>query len=277
MDWSSIIYTAIGAGGGGALFALIVMFAIKIFGRKSDDSENNSLKTVKGWITAAGAAIGVVVVPALYKNMTLPRIIPLGDAYLINEIPMLEYIKDGDPDGYEVLKAKLDKAMRSGGSDLEALADFRADLQAVILEKQQIAGPKPFRAEYEVSSELFQHLKEKAPVVCTQKLYDLPHPLLSSYLPEAYVAREQKAMALYFTEPPRDPDLNIDMEAAERWVRETVTDIVSTYGIEDMEPEPDDLEGNRKICDFQTSLNQRLAALDDDTLLNHSVYLFSNQ
>jgi len=269
MDISAIIYAAIGGALGGGLGTTL--------GRLFDKSkEFKSLVTVG--LTAGVVVLGDTCTNILYKNMTLPRIIPLETADLVEGLPVLKYIREQNLTVFNELIYPIDKAVRNNGLTQETLNSFRKTLKEVLDEKKREASAKALRGEYEVAIDLYEQMKEKAPVVCTQKFHGRPFQNLSPLLSAEYLEKEQRAMSNYFILPNRPVDFQVNLKTGEDTFNELVQKAIVDLEIANTNPSDDDLSENtvaehRKICDFHIMLNKKILMLDDTTIINTQLYL----
>lgn len=181
MDVSAIIYAALGGGIGGALGPLI--------GRLINNKDAK-----KGTVTVISAvfiAIGYQGTTLLYKNMTLPRIVPLDTSGVLKTVPALKYVQSESPKLYAKLIHPIDKAVRNNETTQETLNDFRLNFEIALSEKRKNASAKTLRTDNDMAFELYGILKVEAPVVCTQKLHGRPFQMLTEFLSKDYLEREQ--------------------------------------------------------------------------------------
>jgi len=281
MDFSAIIYAGLGGGVGGLIAASITALIERRQSAQEDTNKNNDAAkgALRGGLAALFVVGGFTTTSALYKNMTLPRIVPMDVAEMIEDLPYLRYIEEQDPVAFEKLIYPIDKISRSGKNTQESVTEFRAQLQKIVSEKQATASAETLRVQNEVASELFDTLKLKAPQVCTQKFYGRPFQLLNEILDDDYSKRENAAMGLYFTNPPRPETYTPDLVRGEELFNEIFLRLVEELEIEDLDPPIDDdpttLVQHIKICNIQSKLNHASNALSDDDFLHVVSYIAS--
>jgi len=132
MDWSLIIYSALGAAGGGALGTAIAALVQKLHGNyeHSDEPEKADVKIKRraggrSVLAAILAVVGYSAVPIYYKNMTLPRILPFELSATKEEAGMYNLIKEHSPEDYKRLINNIDKAARNKNIDQATLNKAR--------------------------------------------------------------------------------------------------------------------------------------------------------
>ena len=273
MDISSIIYAALGGGLGAGLGSLIGY----VLGR----SQKSKSILVSGF--AAGLAVlGFTVSGALYKNMTLPRIIPMDANELDASVSYLKYIRKENPQAYAEMIRPIDKAVRNNTTSQEMFDEFRATLTRVLTEKKREASAETLRGEFDVAIELYVLLKEDAPIVCTQKLHGRPFQDMSELLSDDYTEKEQRALSAFFTSPPRDRNFNVDLKQGETLFNSLLQDSLTSLEILDADPSVsvssvENLALHKKICDFHIKFNSDLMALDDTSLINTTQFIATQQ
>ncbi len=266
MDFSAIIYAALGGGIGGAMGSFIG----KLFKK---EGANNALVGVVAVIMIVTGYQGTI---ALYKNMKLPRIFPLDTKEMVKGLPALEYIQEQNPAAFKELIYPVDRAVRRNEITQKTLNEFRSTFFALLEQKKKSASIEVRKTEYEVAIELYESLKVKAPEVCTQKLHGRPYPNLTEFVSESYVKKEQQAIAKYFSETAHDNQKSpVDIKAGETLVNKLNAEIITNLSLVDLDPAEDDIEANMKICDYHIHINAEFLKLNDVDFQN--VIAFSSQ
>ncbi len=264
MDYSAIIYAALGGGIGGGIASFMVRLS-KTEGAK---------KGVVGGLSVIFVIIGYTVSGLLYKNMKLPRILPLDTTEMVRGLPALEFIQTQNPDVFKQLIYPVDKAMRNKKVTQDTLNEFRKTYSNLLESKKKTASIETLKTEHEVSIKLFQILKDKAPVICTKKLHGRPFKDISGLVTQEYITQEQKVMASFFTAKNRDVKLVADKEAGKVLLTEMTQKIITALGITNLDPPPESEIANKKVCDFHIMLNSEIKELDNKDFID--VYGFMN-
>jgi len=265
MDISSIIYAAIGGAVGGSAGALLSRFIGSI-------KEN---KALRAGITALCVVGCYTLATSLYKNMYLPRIGSSALAEIDEAIPYLSHIREQSPQVYAEMIQPIDRMTRNKQLTQEGLNEFRSKLQEVVAFKKKTASAETLKYENTISIELFNILKEKAPHVCTQKFYGQPYERLDKILDDDYGDKETLGFSKYFTDPPRDTAFEANLAEGETLFNDIIQDSIQELGITELEPSIDDVDGNKKICDLQITINTETNALSDTQFLNIMSYINS--
>lgn len=211
---------------------------------------------------------------SLYKDMKLPRIIPLDTGELIEAVPVLEFIKMQDPVIYKELIYPIDKAARNRKVTQDTLNDFRKTYTSLLEAKKRTASIETLTAEHKLSIEFIEVMKNKTPIVCTQKLHGRPYEDVSGLVTQEYVAQEQQVMASFFTAKSRDTKVVSDIDAGKVIVTEMTRKIIQKLEITSLDPSPEDEIENKKVCDFHIMLNSEMIKLTDKDFID--VYGYRN-
>jgi len=280
MDWNLIIYTAIGASLGAVVGRFLSKFVLRT---RQGDSENNpsDRKTPKTVLTVVLVILGINAVPAFYKNMTFPRIVPLDTADISAELPVLAIIEKESPEIFSEMIRPLDKGARNNDISQDILNEFRAKYDIAIAEKTQHASAETLKKIEPVSILQHEILKEKAPRICTQITNGIPYPALDSILGTEFSTREQASLVLLFTEPKRSSEFAPDIEKGKEIFGEFVKTFFKDNAISTINPEISDTIENEgehiKVCDFAIAFSKMKLALSDDNYLNVTEFLNSTK
>ena len=263
MDGSAIIYAGLGAGLGSLLGALI--------------ASRISNKNLKSWITVLPMIIGWQGTVALYKNMKLPRIIPMQESEIDTQNPGLKALKDSSPGEYKDLIKILDEPTRKGNLDQEHLNEFRVKLTYLIEEKRGIAPPELLRQQNALAVEQFRTLRVKAPEICTAQANGRPFPVLTDILGEEYQLKEQKIMARLFNVKSSNQKGN--SELGKKAYSTIITANVGELGLKTLDPKNADSDilksEHQMVCKvFEKSMSD-VNLLDDDGVRNVAAFISS--
>jgi len=289
MDFTAIIYAAIGGGAGAGLgHALAGMFSKSKSKTETDEikageanfSEVKKSRSGIGSGLAGGLAVaGMLGLPALYKNMTLPRIVPLDETEFLESEPIYKLIKEQSPEDYKRFLGPLDRATRNGNVTQKDLDEIRVVLFEQIKEKTALANAEVLRDLNNVSVLQSEIYNEKEPSICTLIFNGEPYPDVSDILTEDVAEKERVAMVSLFTEAPRDSTIVVDLERGEQLLTEIAANIITELGISNVRPEITNTAENRvehqKICEFNALFIQKQHALLDQDLYNVQAYLNS--
>lgn len=269
MDISLIIYSALGAGVGGALGALLSQ---AFQGSKTDEDGKSNRRTILGSILAV---VGLFSAQALYKNMVLPRLVPMEMADSGLNMPMYQAMKKYEPDAYKELMEPLDRLNRSGDYSPEALVETRTKLEEIIQTKRKNASGAQLRQETELARDMYELLNDKAPIVCVQKMYGRPFAALTGVLPEEFTQKEQQVMASYFSLPSRPDNIVEDAERGTELFQNIVAESVSDLAVTDLDPSETDEAGQKKICALLVLVHEKMLNFDEQTTID--IYASLNQ
>lgn len=277
MDWSAIIYAAIGGGGGSLLGTALGLGIQKMMG-KSAKSETDG-KSRSGVVAGLGgglAVVGMMTVPALYKNMTFPRLVPIDQNEIFEGAPIYEVIKEQSPEDFERLLLPIDRAARNGEITQGVLDEMRVVLFRLIAEKRAKASAKTLRALEEVTQSQALVLKAKKPSICTLMINGESYPAVADYFDEAEVQLEQDVMEQLFTNPPRDVDFVADIKRGESLMSSIASATVKETGVDNLRPgitkTGENEDAHRKICDFLILYSSKKTELNDEELLDAIAY-----
>ena len=286
MDWSSVIYSAIGAGGGAALGTALFFFVQKLRGKpKTIDKDDKAGAGLRGLLAGGLAILGVNVLSAQYKNMTLPRIVPADHAEMFEALPLLAIIKEENPKDFERLMFPIDKAVRNRKMSQSILNDSRSVYSEIIVKQTKIASADSLRRLDQVVSRQAVIFKEKKPEICTLSLNGEPYPALTEIIDAGEARFEQNAAVRLFTDPPRDLDFTPDLERGKKIFEEIVVNGLKELNITNIRPVV--LEGvkdnlrsdpqynleHQKICDLLILMTKKKSVLSDDDFINVTVHI----
>jgi len=283
MDWSAILYGAIGGGGGAAVGTLAFQFIQKLRGESLEVEQNkNSTSGLRGGLVGGLAVLGMMIMPSLYKNMTLPRVFPINTDQIYAEAPVLEHIKSESPEDYELLIASIDKASRNYSNiPQEALNDFRQVYNKLVHEKTLAASPEIIREFDKLAIRQFKTYKQKKPEICTLVMHNQPAPALDKILNSDDILSEQTLMEKLFTAPSRNPKLAPDLNKGKKLNEEISAKIAKGLQLRNLNPkitnDGKNLSEHQKICDLLISLLAEHIKQSDADLINIKNYIKSTQ
>jgi len=280
MDISSIFYSAIG-GGGGAVFGMLLFSLFQKMRGKDVASKDGVSAGFKGGLVGGLAVAGGLFISSMYKNMTLPRIVPMDDTEIAQSLPVMAFINAENPEAYKKILFPVDRAVRNGGVNQADLDEMRAVLFQLIEEKTEVASGKTLKSAENSSLLQLKILREKAPRICTLMFNGEPFPAIDGFLTEAEIKVEQDVMVKFFTAEPRRPDFVPSLERGKVVLDEALLTPLEDMGILDIRPDVSEVAGNeaehRKICDLAIAFSKNKLAMDDDDIMNLTAYLDSLQ
>ena len=279
MDITAIIYAAIGGGGG----ALLGRACASFFSKPNDNSDAE--KTAKN-VAGVGAGLaggltvaGALILPMLYRNMVLPRIVPLDETEFLESLPVYKVIKEQSPEDYKRMTVPLDRISRRGSATQEDLNKMRDVLFELIAEKQATANAAILQDKNGVLRLQYIDFKEKEPKLCTLTINGEPFPAVSNIMSEDIAKLEQEVMVKLFTEAPRDPNFVPDLERGKEVFDKIAAEAVAASGVNNLRPEILETAANRvkhqNVCDFGKSFVTKQMALEDADLFNVTAYMES--
>ena len=284
MDLSLIVYSALGAGGGAglgaALFKLVQKLRDKTTAYDKDDKLGNGMR---GGLAAGLAVLGLNIIPAQYKNMTLPRIFPLDHSEIAEDLPILDIINENSPEDYKRIVRLIDRAARNNKVGQTELNNIRAVLNDLISEKMSTASADVLRELENLSIAQLKVYKAKKPHICTLLFHGDPYPAVDEFFNEQEIKAEQDIMVKLFVDPPRNPDFERDLGQGEKIFNHLIAQSVEETGLENARPEISDaLENNadnkllhQNICDFSILFATKKIELADNDLMHVYDYLIS--
>lgn len=276
MDISAILYSAIGGGGGAALGSALAFLILKTQGKTGEAKTSSG---VRGGVAAACAAAGVVALSAMYKNMTLPRIIPMDDSEMIAATPIYGVIKEQSPEDYKKILFPADRAVRNGQVKQADLDEMRVTYMKLIGDKMRVASGDSLRQLERNSQSQFEIYRAKNPRICTLLLHGESFPAVEEYFSPAEIKQEQNVMVNLFTADPRMPDFVADLDKGKDLFQGAFLPLMKVMGIEDLRPDPSESAGNeaahKEICDLAIAFSKDKQALYDDDLMHMTAYLQS--
>lgn len=278
MDFSAIIYAAIGAGLGAGLGSLLTSLLFKSKEEAAQPAgQTKKSSGTRGGLTGGLAVLGMLAVQTLYKNMTLPRIFPMDDSEILDTLPIYQVIKDQSPDDYDRLLGSVDRAVRNGKIDQSTLNDMRVVFYDLTAEKTSNASANVLRFFEGVAQSQYEVYRDKKPEICTLLLNDEPYPDVSSFLTQVEIDQEQDAMVKLFTEPPRDESFSPDLAQGEELIENIFLGLMADIGVKNLRPEildtPENKLEHERMCDLAIAFSEKKKALNDEELLNVISYL----
>lgn len=272
MDWSSVIYSAIGGGGGAALGVLIAAITIKLLNKNPKDPEDKTAAGIRGGLAALGAIIGINVVPPLYKNMTLPRIIPLDYTEVFEQMPILKIIAEQSPADFKKLTRGMDRASRNKNVTQEDLNDIREVLFELMDQKVKTASADTIRSMQSISNSQYKVYRDARPEICTLIFHAKPYPDVTYLFSEEDNKTELEGMVELFSGTRRDSNFVPDLSKGETLFMETVLESIETLGVTNIQP--DIIDGNpnedehKLICDLQVDIFTKVNDMNDEDLMH---------
>lgn len=277
MDWSAIIYAGIG-GGGGSLLGTVLGLGLQKMTGKSVNTETEG-RTKSGVVAGLGgglAVAGMVMVPALYKNMTLPRLVPIDHSEIFEGSPIYEVIREQSPDDYERLLLPIDRAARKGEVAQADLDEMRVILFQLINEKRMRASGATLREFEKVSQSQALVYKVTNPTICTLMINGEPYPSVVDYLGEREVELEQDVMKQLFINAPRDETFVADLDRGKVLFDSIITEAIVETGVTNVRPEINVTTENnaehQKVCDLTVSFSSKKSKLSDEDLMHVMTY-----
>jgi len=259
MDWSSIIYAALGGGIGGGLGALI-----------SQKLKNTTLKTI---VQVLPVVIALPLMSGLYKNMYLPRLFPIDDSELLETMPAFAAMKENDPEVYGRILSTMDPLIRKNDLTADGLTPLREQLYVYIFEKAAVAPTALLRLQNEISTEQFEELKVIDPTVCTAQAHGRPFRNLNGILSDEITIKEQKYMAGVIFNKVKHSIGN--KEVGEEIYNQIIVEQVQALGITDGDPKPEDKVANEKMCQLLANLTMKVNELEDEKIRSVAAFVSS--
>ncbi len=279
MDWNSVIYSGIGGGIGAALGITIAAFIIKFLNRDPEDNEDKTASGIKGGLAALGVVAGLNVMTGLYKNMTLPRMLPLDRAELYESFPVAEIIADENPDAFARMLYPVDRATRNGSLEQKYLNEMREVYFELIGEKMAVASAASLREVEKIKQRQYPIYRAKKPEICTLMLNGEPFPDVSKIIGEEEAKFEMKTMAMLFRNPARHKDFVVDLSHGETLFNDLILEAVSDAGVSNIRPEimanGENNAEHKKICDLGSHLSETMLKLSNEDFLQAYAYLIS--
>jgi len=277
LDLTAIIYAAIGGGVGGLLARLCVSLFLKSTGDSDPEKTAKKGAGLGGGLAGGLVVAGALILPALYKNMVLPRIIPLDETEFLEGDPIYKVIKEQSPEDYKRMIVPLDRASRNGNATQEDLDNIRVVLFELMAEKMIAANANILRDVNDVSILQAEIYKEKQPSICTLTFNGEPYPDVSDILNEDVSKLEQGVMMKLFTEPPRDSNFVPDLERGEKLITNIAIELAEQTGLNNIRPPIIDTLENRlehqKVCEFSILFSKKQNQLSDEDLFSVKAYL----
>lgn len=253
MDLSLVIYSALGAAAGTLIGRLL---------NKLHKTESKKARPYNVIFTIAG----ITILPLLYRNMYLPRIIPMGPSEFGDSAVFYQSLQKHDPAAYEKVSGPLDRLTRKGDTSAEALQEIRSVLNEVLADKKRHANIKELRRETELSIWQFKILKDKAPEVCVQRANGRPFQNLAILLPEDYQKQETDLLVAYIESPNRPENINVDSERGAKLFTEFLTKSMTKLDSVNLDPPENDIPAQLKVCWLLVNLNEEILNTSDQNI-----------
>ena len=251
------------------------------------DNNDKAGAGIRGVLVAIMAVLGLNLVPSLYKNMALPRIVPMDLDQAYKELPILKLIKEQSPKDFKLMIAPVDRAVRNKKMSQAVLDKFRKVYFELIAEKTKNASPDSLRELEKIIIQQHAVFKEKKPEICTLILNGEPYPSVADIVSPEEARMEQRAMLKLFTAAPRDAKFRSDLGKGEELFKEIISQATSDLKITNVRPViADGFEGglakneknfleHQKICDLATLISNRRIELNDNDFINVYDYIAS--
>jgi len=276
MDLNLIIYGALGGALGGGLGTWIGSFFKKKKSDKEDPNQENGPASMIGVLIMVPI---LLLFPMLYKNMTLPRIVPLDMTELYESFPVAEFIEKENPEAFKRMVYPVDRATRNGSLKQQDMNEMRDVYFELMGQKMAMASADTLREVETVKLRQYPIFRDKKPEVCTLMLNGEPYPDVSKIIGEEEGEYEMQTMANLFKNPPRPDNFVVDMARGEKLFTELIVKAAADVGLSNVRPEITDdganQEEHQKVCDLSARLSESLMALDDDDYLHAYTYLLS--
>jgi hypothetical protein len=259
MDFSAIIYAAMGGGIGGLLGTLL---AGKV--------KNVTLKSV---VQIVPIVLALPLMSSLYKNMYLPRLFPIDDRELLETMPAFAAMKDNDPEVYKNMLSTMDPLIRKNDLTAEGLTPLRQQLYAYIFKKAAVAPTSLLKLQNEISAQQFEELKVIDPTVCTAQAHGRPFRNLDGLLSDEITAKEQEYMAGIIAN--KENHSLGDKAVGEKVYNQIIAEQVLELGITDGDPKPEDKASNEKMCQLLANLTVKVNELEDEKIRAVAAFISS--
>lgn len=265
MDFNTILYGAIGGAFGGALGALL---KLAINNNRDDASENTSriVRTIP-------LAIMIILLPGLYKNMTLPRIIPLSLEQLSGNNPQtLEVyttLKEREPEYYAKLVKAIDGPMRNGATYQEAYNIGSKIGSEIAAKKLPHAGANIIRYTTITSKKTFEEFKTAAPKQCVNLFYERPLDIKEDTKSKSLKDRELQVF-LMLIDVSTNSDATFDEKNAITIQTALGAKLTKQLGENDnMDPSEDkSIEIHKRMCEIGAMTMGLILELNDEDITN---------
>jgi len=275
MDFNAIIYAAIGGGGGAALG----VFIATLVGRKASEKTRKSV--IVPAFTAGLAVLGMNLIPAMYKNMTLPRIIPLNLISGLNNKPdqqrMLVAMKKHEPQYYQKLITVVDKPARNNGS-FEEVYNIGAQIGSEMAkDKMKYADAKIIRRSLIIAQDTYAEFKTKAPRQCVNLFYGRPLTIKEDTKSKKLI-RDELSLSTLLIELPRTADIGFDAKSAKLTMENLGVQMAEyTTDSDEMDPKKSaSLDAHKRMCDIGVFTMSEFIKLEDEKLINVMRYIIND-
>ncbi len=260
MDISLIIYTGLGAGIGSLIASLL---------NRLHTSEAEKPRLYNSIFIVAGLTI----LPLLYRNMYLPRIVPMGTSDFGESAVFYQSLQKHDPQAYKKVLKPLDRLARKGDLSAASLQDTRIAIDEILAAKRKNANLNELRKETELTIWLFNILKDKAPKVCVQRVHARPFQNLSELLPVDYKKQEKDIMVALIENPNRPDNIVLDSENGSKLFTNFVQSSMSDLGVENLDPPENDASAQKDICELLILVHEKILNSSDQDIYDIYAHL----
>lgn len=259
MEWSSIIYAAIGGAIGGGLGALLAR-----------QTENATLKAL---FQVLPVLLALPLMSTLYDNMYLPRLFLIDDTELLETLPSFSALKENDPEFYKEILSTMDPVIRKGELTPESLTPLRHQFYAYLFEKTASAPIAALRLQNEIGAKQYKELEEIDPAVCTAQAHGRPFRNLDGVLSEELAVKEQDFMVSVIANKTK---YNVgDKVSGEEIFNAIIAEQVQVLGILNADPKPENKVANEKMCQLLATLSLKVNELEDEKVRDVAAYTAS--
>lgn len=260
MDISLIIYTGLGAGIGSLIASLL---------NRLHTSEAEKPRLYNAIFIVAGLTI----LPLLYRNMYLPRIVPMGTSDFGESAVFYQSLQKHDPQAYKKVLKPLDRLARKGDLSAASLQDTRMAIEEILAAKRKNANLNELRKETALAIRLFNILKDKAPKVCVQRVHGRPFQALSELLPEDYKKQEKDMMVALIENPNRPENIILDSENGSNLFVKFIQSSMSDLGVENLNPPENDVSAQENICELLVLVHEKMLNSSDQDIYDIYAHL----
>jgi len=260
MDISVVIYTGLGASLGTLIAGLL---------NKLHKSEDTTPRVYNVFLIVAGLTI----LPLMYRNMYLPRIVPIEYTSFGEHAELYQTLKKHDLKAYNKVIEPMDRLLRKGDISAEALQESRVILAEVFAKKKRNANLKELVKETELAVWQFKVLKDKAPEVCVQRAHGRPFRELASVMPKDYIQQEADMMVAYIKNPKRPENIIVDSENGAKLFTELTKKSVAELGAVNMDPSENDTAAQEKVCKTLITIHEKMLSASEQNIYDMYTYL----
>lgn len=246
MDWSQILYAAIG-GGGGALLGTFIAFGVnKVFIR---NKAFHYMTTAA--FTAGLAVLGMNIVPGMYGNMQLPRVGTPVEQILLKTSPIYVEMQKHEPEYFNKIISKIDKSARKGVDETTIINEARKVLIELLADKVKYADSEVLTTMMEIARQNYLDFKQNKPYLCVLMINQRGMGDVAPYMSATSNALEQE-YTLKIVQLPRNEAKVVDVEMAKKTEETTTAEIVKNIKPGDVLDLPADApeEKLKRVCDL---------------------------